>query len=190
MTIYKTKGVEVFKLQMEDKRITSRPHRFAVKPPESLAEPCNPLKPGKWYAHVYQTKIETSPNVLTSIPSRAMARELRRICGASYLPRQFDLYENSNIEPQPNTNQHRPATNNQNNQWFNSNTFQTLPAYPPGFQPSSNQNHLNFPNQVPISTNWQPYIQFKQRYLSTGFSNGKHNDYFNPALYRQMGNNI
>ena len=35
LTIYKTKGVELFKLQMEDRRITPRPHRFAVKPPES-----------------------------------------------------------------------------------------------------------------------------------------------------------
>ena len=119
-----------------------------------------------------------------------MARELRRICGADYLPKQFDLDENSNIKPQPNMNQQRPATNNQNNHWVNSNTFQTLPAYPPGFQPSSNQNYLNFPKQVPIPTNWQPYIQHQQRYLSTGFSNGKHNNYFNPVLHRQMGNNL
>ena len=190
MTIYKTKGVEVFKLQMEDRRITPRPHRFAVKPPESWAGPCNPLIPGKWYVHVYQTKIETGPSALISIPSRAMARELRRICGTNYIPRQFDIDENPNIKPQQNSYQYRPATSNQQHQQLNNNTFRTLPAYPPGFQPISNQNHLNFSNQVPISTNWQPYVHHQQRYLSTGFSSNKQNNCFNPVIQGNMGNNL
>ena len=75
---WRTKGVEVFKVWIEESRDIPKPHRFAVKPPQSWLRPCNPLKPGRWYVHVYQTKIETGPNIYSSLPSRTMARELKQ----------------------------------------------------------------------------------------------------------------
>ena len=84
-TIYSTKGVKVFKTQKEDGRIIPIPHRFAVKPPQWWTGSCNPLIPGKWYVHVYQTKIETTPNIFRSLRSRAMAQHLKRICGSDYI---------------------------------------------------------------------------------------------------------
>ena len=53
-----TKGVRIFKLSRADTRAIPRPHRFAVLPRSNSNSPCNPLKVGVWYAHVYQTKLE------------------------------------------------------------------------------------------------------------------------------------
>ena len=83
--VYSTKGVKIFKLKKPSSRETPYPHRFLVNPPTWFRGACSPLKVGIWYAHVYQTKLEIQ-NILRSLNSKAIARELRRICRPDYLP--------------------------------------------------------------------------------------------------------
>ena len=108
-----------------------------------------------------------------------MARELKRICGDDYLPRPFDLDASANIQPQQRST-HNATTQNNPHQQSVTNTFQTLPAYPPGIQPNRNLN-LNIPLQVPVSTVWQPYPHHQQNYLSTGFPMNNWNHLCNPG---------
>ena len=176
---YRTKGVTVFKLLTPDTKATPLPHRFAVKPPPTHTGPCNPLLPGKWYVHVYQTKVETSPNIFAILPSKSMARQLERICGTDYLPRDWDLKTPPTNQPR-NTDpesaqlqQTKPRTTipSQHHQHLPNQTFYTLPAYPPGFrfQPINtwNPNLTNQFNQIQqnpytwhnITNTRQPYQQ-------------------------------
>ena len=89
---WKADGVQVFRLTKPDKRRKPRAHRFAVNPPRSLVGSCNPLKLGRWYTHVYQTKVLVNQEMKT-IQSKPMAQELKRICGDSYCPRKYDLVD-------------------------------------------------------------------------------------------------
>ena len=90
MTTLSTKGVKLFKLTREDTRTTPRPHRFAVKPRGNSTTPCNRLKVGRYYAHVYQTKLEMN-GFLKTLNSKSIARDLKKIWGLHYLPRSGDL---------------------------------------------------------------------------------------------------
>ena len=159
------------------------PHRFAVKPPPTHTGPCNPLLPGKWYVHVYQTKVETSPNFFITIPSKAMARQLKRICGTDYFPRDWDLETSQtnqhNIKDPATTRHHQtnPRTSIPNQHYQNTvnKTFQTLSAYPPGFQfqptYTLNPNQTNQINKLPqnppawqnLTNTWQPYLVHQPR---------------------------
>ena len=174
---YRIKGVIVFKLKTIDNTAIPKPHRFAVKPPPTHSGPCNPLLPGKWYVHVYQTKVETYPNIFTTLQSKSMARHLKRICGDDYLPRGWDLQtspasrphikDHASTRPQNQTDQ-RSNMPNEHHQQTISKTFENLPAYPPGFQPQPlytycpnqqnqvYQNPQNLPTWQNINT-WQPY---------------------------------
>ena len=87
---WKAKGVNVFRLIKPDKRAKPRAHRFAVNPPPDFKGSCNPLKVGKWYTHVYQTKVQVNGEMKT-LYSRRMAWELKRLCGNDYRPRKYDL---------------------------------------------------------------------------------------------------
>ena len=171
LTTYRTHGVQVFKLNTPDISTIPRPHRFAVKPPPTHAGPCNPLTPGKWYVHVYQTKIETSPSVYTSLPSKLMAKQLMKICGSNYLPRDFDLKDQRPIRI--------PKKAPKEQQYAVSKSFQTLSAYPPGFQPQPvpvfnpdlryhfNYMPSNLSNQhSTMNTTWQPYSQNPEHWQS------------------------
>ena len=88
-TLY-TKGVTIFKLSRDDTRTTPRPHRFAVIPRGNPDTPCNPLKVGVWYAHVYQTKIELN-GFFKTLNSKAIARNLQKKWGLRYLHRSRDI---------------------------------------------------------------------------------------------------
>ena len=96
--VHSTRGVRIFSPKSPDTRVVPRPHRFAVSPPLGFKEHCNPLVPGRFYAHVYQTKIETSKNVLLTLQSKWMAKELRRMCGDAYLPRPNDLEDKNDFQ--------------------------------------------------------------------------------------------
>ena len=61
-------------------------------------------------------------------------------------------------------------------------TFQTLPAYPPSFQPNFIRENLNSSNYASISTNWQPYYHHQQSYLSTGLPTNNWNGYDQATL--------
>ena len=97
MTTLATKGVKLFKLSREDKRITPKPHRFAVIPSGNPATPCNPLKVGCWYVHVYQTKNDLG-GFLKTLNSKAIARDLQKKWGIQYYPRPHDVDQ---APPQP-----------------------------------------------------------------------------------------
>ena len=92
-----TKGVSLFKLSRADNRTTPRPHRFAVIPSGNPSTPCNPLKVGRWYVHVYQTRVEMNGNFTKALNSRSMAQELQKLWGIQYLPRSRDV---ENVLPQ------------------------------------------------------------------------------------------
>ena len=102
--VLSTRGVRIFSLKSPDTRSIPRPHRFAVSPPVGYKQHCNPLIPGRFYAHVYQTKVETSENVVTTLQSKWTARELRKICVNNYLPIRNDL-DDSTAQPYPRQNE-------------------------------------------------------------------------------------
>ena len=87
---WRANGVILFKLTKPDIRIYPRAHRLAVNPPKGFTGNCNPLTVGKWYSHVYQTKVQINKEPKT-IQSRVMAKELKKICGNAYRPRRYDL---------------------------------------------------------------------------------------------------
>ena len=89
---WKAKGASVFRLTKPDRRGKPRAHRFAVYPPNGFRGRCNPLKVGKFYTHVYQTKVQVGRELRT-LHSKRMAKELQSLCGNSYHPRKFDLEE-------------------------------------------------------------------------------------------------
>ena len=91
ITIWSTKGVQITKLNREDLRTTPRPHRFAVVPGENSSRPCNPWHVGKFYVHVYQTKLKLGDNFFKTLNSKAIARNLKEMYGIRYLPRPNDL---------------------------------------------------------------------------------------------------
>ena len=97
MSTLTTKGVKLFKLSRADTRTTPKPHRFAVIPSGNPATPCNPLKVGRWYVHVYQTKIELD-GFLKTLNSKAIARDLQKKWGIQYMPRSRDIDQ---VLPQP-----------------------------------------------------------------------------------------
>ena len=85
------KGVRIFKLTKPDFRRKPRPHRFAVNPPDGFRHQCNPLKVGKYYVHIYQTKVEVGVKDRRTLQSRKMAQELKRIFGTEYNSRPGDI---------------------------------------------------------------------------------------------------
>ena len=55
---WSAKGMRVFKLTKSDLRGKPPPHVLAVNQPAGFSNPCNPLMVGKYYAHLYHTKVE------------------------------------------------------------------------------------------------------------------------------------
>ena len=137
---WSTRGVKVFKLKQPNTSRTPFPHRFAVTPPRGFNEPCNPLPTDGFWVHVYQTMVEVSTNVWITLNSKDIAKELKRICGSSYLPRsppQHRTYEdnpNSRVNSLPNPNDKTR---------FLSRPFNREQAYPP-----------NWKNQQPINSGY------------------------------------
>ena len=107
-----TKGVTIFKLSRRDTRTNPRPHRFAVVRKGNPTTPCNPLKVGCWYVHVYQTKININ-GVLKTLNSKAIAKELKEKWGLQYLPRASDIEQTPNQQPNLNTDPRRQQIPNQ-----------------------------------------------------------------------------
>ena len=97
--IWSMKGVQIFKLHREDLRTTPRPHRFAVVPNGYPTKPCNPLTVGKFYCHVYQTKVQLGENNFKALNSKTMAKTLQQRYGTHYLPRPRDLPTESGQSP-------------------------------------------------------------------------------------------
>ena len=127
-----TKGVTIFKLSREDTRTTPRPHRFAVIRRGNPDTPCNPLKVGVWYAHVYQTKVELN-GFFKTLNSKAIARNLKKKWGLRYLHRSRDIEQV--LPPNNGTSQniiHPPVTDHlQPNPTIASKTSgRNLPAQP------------------------------------------------------------
>ena len=87
---WRANGVSVFRHTKPDKQTKPRAHRFAVNPPVGFVGSCNPLRVGKWYSHLYQTKVQVKKELKT-LHSRQMAMELKRICGHNYCPRKYDI---------------------------------------------------------------------------------------------------
>ena len=87
---WKAKWVNVFRLTKPNRRTKPRAHRFAVIPPNGFQGRCNPLKVGKFYTHVYQTKVQVGREMRT-LHSKRMAKELKILCGNAYHPRKYDL---------------------------------------------------------------------------------------------------
>ena len=115
-----TKGVTLFKLSRRDTRITPRPHRFAVVRKGNPTTPCNPLKVGCWYVHVYQTKISIN-GVLKTLNSKAIAKKLKEMWGLHYLHRPSDIDQMPNQQPNPPTDLRRQHNQNQ---------YEFRPTYP------------------------------------------------------------
>ena len=127
----------MFRLTKSDTRRKPRPHRFAVKPPSSFKKFCNPLKMGKFYTHVYQTKVQVEKEMKT-LRSRQMAKELKKICGDFYNPRKYDLESPRSNEPSV-----RHVKQNYQNQSINFKPLAELQAVPPYgsfYNTSGNQN--------------------------------------------------
>ena len=80
-----------------EKRSKRRPHSFAVNPPRGFVGSCNPLDVTKYYAHVYQTKVEVKSNDRRTLQSKRMARDLKRLFGDQYNPRPGDIGERVRI---------------------------------------------------------------------------------------------
>ena len=99
---WSTRGVKIFQLKKPNSSSIPYPHRFAVSPPRGFQEPCNPLSPDGYYVHVYQTMVEVNKNVWITLNSKRIARELERLCGASYLPRQPHRQLQDNIQASAN----------------------------------------------------------------------------------------
>ena len=117
ITTYSTKGVQIFKLHREDVRTTPRAHRFAVIPSGNPTQPCNPLKVGKFYVHVYQTKVKLAVNLMKTLNSKSIARTLKQMYGIRYLPRPRDLPHEPN--PQESKDQQNISLSDygQSTQW-------------------------------------------------------------------------
>ena len=98
MSTLSTKGVKLFKLSREDTRTTPRPHRFAVKPRGNPTKPCNPLTVGRWFVHVYQTKLEQN-GFLKTLNSKSIAKDHKKRWGPNYLPRPGDLDQSPELHP-------------------------------------------------------------------------------------------
>ena len=161
---YSTKGVQIIKPHREDVRTTPRPHRFAVIPRGNPTQPCNPLQVGKFYVHVYQTKLLMAGNFMKTLNSKSIARTLRQMYGMRYIPRPRDLphehHPNEDIEGQ-NMN---PPVYNQFTQWaqpqqkiqWNQNPHQSKLNKIQNTRihevsPNTNQNYLSW--QYPKETN-------------------------------------
>ena len=184
ITTWSTKGVQVFKLHREDLRTTPRPHRFAVVPEGNFSSPCNPLKVGRFYVHVYQTKLKLAPNFTKTLSSKAIARTLKEMYGIRYLPRPRDFQEeadqqNNNyqenlsplqnqrqlqyphIQHQQNTSQGRRRT--QTNEASFAHTF-PLAWNPPPLPIKPQDTNWTVANQYQIPVNYVPAPPMKNQY--------------------------
>ena len=94
---WSAKGVKVLRVIKPCRRSKPFAHRFAVIPPEHFRGVCNPLEVGKYYSHVYQTKVMVGREMKT-LRSKLMARELKLICGASYHHRKYDLEKKDSVD--------------------------------------------------------------------------------------------
>ena len=83
---WKAKGVNVFRLTKPNRRAKPRAHRFAVIPPNGFGGRCNPLKVGKFYTNIYQTKVQVGREMRT-LHSRGMTKELKILWGNSFHPK-------------------------------------------------------------------------------------------------------
>ena len=122
VSIFSTKGVEIFKRHREDHRTTPRAHRFAVIPGGHSSQPCNPLQVGKFYVHIYQTKLKLDGNFMKTLNSKAIARALKEMYGERYLPRPRDLERE----------QHQHVNDDQGN--LNSPRYERPPQYDPQYE--------------------------------------------------------
>ena len=160
ITTWSTKGVQIFKPNRDDLRTTPRPHRFAVIPSGRPTEPCNPLIVGRWYAHVYQTKLKLKGNFMKALPSKTMARTLKKMLGIQYLHRQRDLEER--IETDDWKRREQPHENR----------FADYPQrkqHPRQSNPVQNASHalppvpLNYTNPPATNINSLPHNQMQQQ---------------------------
>ena len=92
---WRANGVSVFRLTQPDRRSRPRAHRFAVNPPAGFNGKCNPLRVGKFYSHIYQTKVQVGRELRT-LRSKHMALELKKMFGNEYRPRKFDIIVRTN----------------------------------------------------------------------------------------------
>ena len=109
--------MSVFRLTKPDRRSRPRAHRFAVNPPKGFNGKCNPLRVGKFYSHIYQTKVQVGRELRT-LRSKQMALEMKKTFGNDYRPRKFDL--------QVRSIQNHPAARQRHN---------NIPQHLPNFQP-------------------------------------------------------
>ena len=84
-----SKGVTLYQWSGSYKHVL-RPHRFAVVPTDHEGN-YEQVHPDRYYAHVYQTKIEDTSNELKTLQSRLIAQELESKLGTLYWPRPNDL---------------------------------------------------------------------------------------------------
>ena len=153
---WKANGVQVFRLTRPDTRSKPRAHRFAVNPPDDYEGECNPLKVGKFYSHIYQTKVQVGRELRT-LHSKRMALELKKMCGNEYRPRKFDLHSSNDSSSGYLRTGHRANV---------------IPAKSPNFQPLAQIQtvppYMNIQNPSQV----QPIIntQFGQQQLYHGTS--------------------
>ena len=70
---WSARGVKVFRVTKPCRRSKPFAHRFAVIPPDNFRGVCNPLEVGKYYSHIYQTKVLVGGEMRT-LRSKLMAR--------------------------------------------------------------------------------------------------------------------
>ena len=173
-TTWSTKGVEIFKLHREDLRTTPRPHRFAVVPSGRPSEPCNPLTVGKFYCHVYQTKLQLATNFRKALNSKAMAKSLKQRLGIQYLPRPRDLPTDPQQVTQDRTerlNQDNPMYHNKRPQ--SNGHLRNPETFPPQNQ-SRNYPQRNDPHHRSNPYRNNPYNQARRVNDQTVFSAPMH----------------
>ena len=131
---WSAKGVKVFRVTKPCRRSKPFAHRFAVIPPDHFRGVCNPLEVGKYYSHIYQTKVLVGGEMRT-LRSKLMARELNLLCGTSYHHRKYDLVKKESVDL--NGQQFQPLSQ-----------LQTVPPYM-NFRNPPQINFCNLPQAQP-----------------------------------------
>ena len=172
VTTWSTKGVEIFKLHREDLRTTPRPHRFAVVPSGSLTKPCNLRIVGKFYCHVYQTKVQLGERFFKTLNSKTMAKSLKQRYGIHYLPRPRDLP----TEFQQKLGDRQQQANSEPTKQQNQSDWQNVNVNPNSSQRFTSQN--DHPNQSQKNNAWyhnklnwsQPNYETGKKYAGQEFN--------------------
>ena len=188
---WSAKGVRVFRLTKPDTRRKPRSHRFAVNPPSSWQNHCNPLKMGKFYTHVYQTKVQVEKEMRT-LRSKQMAKELKKICGDFYNPRKHDLEPPRFNEPSVRYMSNKYQNQVVNNKYKPLAELQAVPPYGSfyntSYYPSQNQN-LQSGNHNQAQTN----VNFSSNVKSENPNNNNNNNNIEfqniPVQYNQVISN-